>query len=302
MESKICDFPDCKMPAALSCEGSHDLLNFCSPHFEKHSNEFGVHKIVEVEQCNLLKLVKYYDIISRDQVCSDTYSIISANRSVYLITFNSIEIDMPDDYQEAINKATEKFGKIISTMPAGKGEKISKKCVNYIRAMSNIIYNISIDFSRIDKRIKHFYNQLHTEIQNFISTSLLNLFEKLKKLLNMKSKATKFIIMPLILEDEMQEFIAKYLTQDEINYKYLYEDFNNTFSYFIREKNNKCIEYFKEFTESLQTEQLRIMNESCKHICNYLASLWREKSFKRLGIFSLRIFPENDNAEEILSQ
>ena len=271
MDQRNCNARGCNEPAKVFCEGTHVPMKFCSKHFEEHSNESGIHKIVESSDMNL-KMVNHYNIISNDQANLKNYHILSVNKSIYFLVLNVIEISIPGDYEQAARSMAKKLGNSICNIPNGKSEEIQNKCRQYVNAMKKLIYNLELDSEFLSKELLSIYNKFHSKIEEAVSSGLFDLLLTMEKLMEMPATTKKKFIITLRIEDEKQRFIEKFLSKDEIDYKTLFDSFISSFSYFMKGKNTDgCLQYFKNFSEYFQREKDKFIDEAMNEALDFLS-------------------------------
>ncbi|OMJ75222.1 hypothetical protein SteCoe_25700 [Stentor coeruleus] len=282
-----CSIQGCRAKVAVICKGSHPPTTFCNDHFTLHQNEPGAHEIVESKQVEISTRSNTYKIESGNQ--GQAYLVFHFQQAGFLLTFNTVDIHLPKDFKAALDKITQGFTTDVCSLETGKFEDLELKTKIYLEALRKIIYNIELKENILREIITGAYNSLHSRIESFLSSGLIDLLNEAEKSHNMPKSARKRLIISLDLDTEKQRYIQKYFTVSDLNIEEMIEEFYNSFSCFIKDSDRFFSSRFKDFNKMFKQEKIKITEETKKTLQERLSSYYDMEAYIRAGLFTLKI-------------
>ncbi|OMJ73127.1 hypothetical protein SteCoe_28246 [Stentor coeruleus] len=294
-----CSVPGCRARITVTCKGSHLPTTFCNEHFTIHQNEPGVHEIVESRQVEISTKSNVYKIEDIQGNQNQAYFVFHFQLAGFFLALNTVDIHLPGDYKTTMDKITQMFTVDVCSLETGKSENLELKIKNYIEALRKIIYNIELNENNLREIITGAYNSLHSRIESFLSSGLIDLLNEAERSHNMPKSARKRFIISLDLDTEKQRFIQKYFAESDLNIEEMIEEFYNSFSYFMKDADKFFSSRFRDFEKKFKQEKNNITEETKKFLQERLSSFYDLETFMRVGLFTLRLTSSGPKIEII---
>ena len=268
MDNPKCCSPECANFPIYICNIDHIIL--CHEHGVVHLPYCNQNSFVYIRDNIEAHCKKIIGLRQNQGSISEPYKISTFYGSQCLFYLDIVPMRLTCEYKDVLNSMTNQFIAEIYSLPNGKSEKVASKCFKFVRSLKNIILNFEIDHRVLTETIISLYSKYHSCVEGAISSGLIALLSEAQRILEMPSEVTNLLFQKKNFEAYKQEFIFKYLTQDNIKIEDLSNDFYKKFKPFIKSNSPAIPKLFDGFEISYRKVKKEVTNDITNKIQEFL--------------------------------
>lgn len=243
MENFKCFYESCSEIPETICKCDFPSIYMCKQHQEIHLSLPNDHNIQIIPSTFQLALSKYTIKISDQLYSSQKYFLAPGSGIMNFYKFEVSTVPLPDDYKSTFKSMTHILISQIIQIHRGNTQKIANEVSTFVKAMREIVQNISLDENGIVKTLSTHFDEMHSKIES----KTIRLIEVLIKTLikdNLMKETSGVFFKKSVFELKEQFFSKILLTgydKDDIINKFL-----SVFESFFIEK-DRLMKYLYEF-------------------------------------------------------
>lgn len=209
---------------------------------------------------------------------------------IYYFVTHCLQIPLPQDYEHSILGICQIFVNKLYRIDPNDNKTLEIKIFTFIKALNQVIYNLSINTSDIFEIVQEYLNKLHYKLTDSLIKNLNRLLDEAAQTLKMPQKVKKFFFIELNLKTQQELFIQEMIQLKVLRLEKISQLFNSHFSHFIKEANYNSINFLiSSFFEDQINENENIKSSVKIGLIQSLMLFIKGLTFIRVGIFSCKL-------------